>query len=179
MRVILPLVEYQVKKRSLAKRPPTLDGKVVAFTDAWAYRQADGSQVMYPLMAELKKLLEKRFKLAGTLWFVKVKPTVPLSPDVIQEIEKKADVVINGECWGGGETVTITNDAVELEKMGKPTITIAQQTMHKLVLAFCAAAGMPDLPFLVEPNPDRGNMAADAAGIAKANIEHVVSSLTA
>ena len=178
MRIMLPSVEYQVKRYSLAARPPNLDGKVVAFTDAWGYPQADGRVDMYPLMSELKKLLEESFRLSGSLWYHKINAAQPLPPEFIRDIEEKADVVINGECWGGGETVSIVEDAVELEKRGKPTITIAHKSMEKLCRAFCAAGGMPDLPFLFEPLPDERNVTTDAEQLARANVEHVISSLT-
>ncbi len=178
MRIVLPSVEYQVTRHSLAARPPSLDGKVVAFTDTWNKSKADGSVEKYPLMLELEKLLRGRFRLSGCLWFHKTDRAMPLPPQVVEDIVQKADVVIIGGCWGGGPTSAVVKDSVGLEKQGKPTITIVHKSVEKLGLASCAAEGMPDLPFLFEPIPNEGNLTTEPRQIAVANIEHVISSLT-
>lgn len=178
MRIRLPSAEYGPERRPLALRPATLDGKVVAFTDAFGCPQPDGSVRASPMMLELKRLLEIRFALAGTLWFTKNNVLDPLSPQVLQEIKEKADVVINGECWGS-ETVAGLRDAVTLEKLGKPTITLGYESLRQFFVSIAAAEGMPDLPFFGEPQPLVGNAIDDVEAAARDNIELVVSSLTA
>ncbi|MFC1933533.1 hypothetical protein ACFLWC_04455 [Chloroflexota bacterium] len=177
MRIMVPSVQYQVERHSLAPRPTTLDGKTVAFVDTAGYPQPDGSIKMYPLMSELKRLLEKRFKLAGCLWYQRTNPTHTLSEEVIRDIAEKSDVIINGECWGS-ETVNIVRDAVELEKLGKPTITLAYETIRALWVTVTTAEGMPDLPLLIEEQPAVGNISVNPEETAEANIERVLSSLT-
>lgn len=177
MRILTPSVEFASQGHVLAPRPATLNGKVVAFTDAFGSPQPDGSVKKSAMMMELKKLLEERFHLAGTLWFIKSNVLDPLLPEVLREIEAGADAVINGECWGS-ETVAGVRDAVTLEKLGKPTITLGYESVRPFFVSIATAEGMPDLPFFGERQPLVGNVPDQVEAIARAGIEHVVRSLT-
>jgi len=69
-------------------------------------------------------------------------------------------------------------DAVELERRGKPTITIAHDKFERAARAHARSLGMPDLPLLVEPAPKGGNLSSDAPQVARANLDLVIRSLT-
>ncbi len=98
MRVLLPKTQFEGRKVKPAPRPANLNGTTIGFLDGWGHRLPDGHFEMYPLMGELKKLLEQRYKLKGTLWFHKPNISKPASPEQFSTLIREADVVINGEC---------------------------------------------------------------------------------
>ncbi|MFQ5897346.1 MAG: hypothetical protein ACE5JN_03780 [Candidatus Methylomirabilia bacterium] len=97
MRIVLPHITYRSEGIRLAPRPATLAGKVIGFLDGWGRREEDGSFRMYPLMEELKELLEQRHGAAGALWLKKPSISKPAPKEQIAELVAEADVVINGE----------------------------------------------------------------------------------
>ena len=98
MRVLLPATEYRGHGMRLAPRPESLSGKLLGFLDGWGRREQGGSSAMYPLMEEVKSLLERRYALAGTLWLKKPSISKPALPEQMATLLARADVVINGEC---------------------------------------------------------------------------------
>jgi len=70
-------------------------------------------------------------------------------------------------------------DAFEFETQGKPTITVCHDTFERAARNHAAAMGLPDLPLLVEPAPQGGNLTANARAIAERNLDRVVAALTA
>ena len=71
-------------------------------------------------------------------------------------------------------------DAFDLEVQGKPTITVCHSTFERAARAHAATAGLPDLPLLIEPAPEGGNLTvADPRVLAERNLERVVAALTA
>jgi len=97
MRIVVPHTTCRTEGVRLAPRPSTLAGRVVGFLDGWGRREEDGSFRMYPLMEELKVLLEQRHRVAGTLWLKKPSISKPAPKEQIAELVARADVVINGE----------------------------------------------------------------------------------
>jgi len=97
MRIVLPYTMYRTAGLRLAPRPSTLTGKVIGFLDGWGRREEDGSFRMYPLMGELKDLLERRHQVVSALWLKKPSISKPAPKEQIAELVAKADVVINGE----------------------------------------------------------------------------------
>ncbi len=69
-------------------------------------------------------------------------------------------------------------DAIELEKRGKPTITVTHDKFERAAHAHAKSLGMPDLPLLVEPAPKGGNLTTEAPQVAQANLDLVIQSLT-
>jgi hypothetical protein len=49
-------------------------------------------------------------------------------------------------------------DAVELEKLGKPTITMGHETFAKAAHLHAEALGLADLKLIFEPPPAGGNV---------------------
>lgn len=98
MRVLLPSVEFRTEQNGLAPRPVSLNDKVVGFLDGWGCRNEDGSVGMYPLMEEIRQLLEQQFELGGHVWFHKPNISKVAPSDQMEALIAQADVVINGEC---------------------------------------------------------------------------------
>lgn len=69
-------------------------------------------------------------------------------------------------------------DAVEFERLGKPTITLAHEMFAYAARAQAKALGMPSLPILVEPAPPSGNLPHDVRAIAEEHFDEVVRALT-
>ena len=97
MRIVVPKTTYRTEGVRLAPRPSSLAGKRVGFLDGWGRRLEDGSFAMYPLMEELKRLLQERFGIGGVIWLRKPSISKPAPKEQIAELVQRADVVINGE----------------------------------------------------------------------------------
>lgn len=98
MRVLDPVAEMRQDGDRLAPRPATLDGKVVAYVDGWGHRCDDGRFEMYALMAEIKRLLEERFQVGGSVWYKKPNIAKPVPQELLARVVQEADVIVNGEC---------------------------------------------------------------------------------
>ncbi len=98
MRVLLPNTVFLNDISNMAPRPVSLNDKVIGFLDGWGCRQEDGTFGMYPLMAELKDLLEERYELGGHVWFHKPNISKVAPSEQIESLVREADVVINGQC---------------------------------------------------------------------------------
>lgn len=70
-------------------------------------------------------------------------------------------------------------DAFDFETQGKPTITICHDPFERPARNHAAAMGLPDLPLLVEPAPQGGNLTTNARDLAERNLDRVVAALTA
>ncbi|MBI4587447.1 MAG: hypothetical protein HY725_01295 [Candidatus Rokubacteria bacterium] len=70
-------------------------------------------------------------------------------------------------------------DAFDFETQGKPTITICHDTFERAARNHAAALGLPDLPLLVEPAPQGGNLTTNARELAERSLDRVVAALTA
>jgi hypothetical protein len=70
-------------------------------------------------------------------------------------------------------------DAVEMEKRNKPTITICHDKFEKAARLHARLQGMPDIPLLIEPNPEGGSLTRDAARLARQKLPDVVAALAA
>ena len=68
-------------------------------------------------------------------------------------------------------------DAIALERLGKPTVTIAHDTFETAARLHAKALGMPALPLLVEPAAVGGNLATDVADLARERLGEVAAAL--
>ncbi len=98
MRVLLPNTQFLDEPIKMAPRPASLNDKVVGFLDGWGCRREDGSFGMYPLMDEVRLLLEQRYELGGHVWFRKPNISKVAPPEQMEALIQQADVIINGEC---------------------------------------------------------------------------------
>ena len=152
MEVLLPINTHVIKSHSLALRPETLENKTIGFLDGWGFRNADGKMSMYPLMRELKNVLIKKYKNINILWVLKDNEHFPAKEDEIKKILNDDVIVIGEAIWGSCTTASV-NDAAKLEKLGRPTITIVHDSFKKSASLHAESLSLPDLPFLVEPQP--------------------------
>lgn len=97
MEIVVPSIAYMTHGSGLAARPERLSGAVVGFIDGWGIRRDDGTFGMYPLMAEFRRLLEERCGIARHVWIKKPNISEVLAHEVLEDLVKEVDVVINGE----------------------------------------------------------------------------------
>ncbi len=98
MKVLLPNTTFLNDITTMAPRPTSLNDKVVGFLDGWGCRREDGTFGMYPLMEEMRQLLEERYELGGHIWFHKPNISKVAPPEQMKALIEQADVVINGQC---------------------------------------------------------------------------------
>ena len=98
MKVLLPNTTFLNDITKMAPRPSSLNEKVVGFLDGWGCRREDGTFGMYPLMEEMRQLLEERYELGGHIWFKKPNISKVAPPEQMKALIEQADVIINGQC---------------------------------------------------------------------------------
>ena len=69
-------------------------------------------------------------------------------------------------------------DAYDLERQGRPTITICHAPFERAARNHAATLGLADLPLLVEPAPSGSNLTTDARAVAQASLDRVLAALT-
>ena len=69
-------------------------------------------------------------------------------------------------------------DAHDLEKMGRPTITICHAPFETAARKHAATLGLANLPLLIEPAPRGSNLTVNAGEIAARSFDRVVAALT-
>ena len=69
-------------------------------------------------------------------------------------------------------------DAHDLEKMGRPTITICHAPFETAARKHAATLGLANLPLLIEPAPKGSNLTVDAPEIAARSLDRVIAALT-
>lgn len=97
MDLLLPNTRFRADGKRLAPRPATLDGATIGFLDGWGFREPSGHVSMYPLMRELRTLLEQRFSIAGFLWEKKGNVAQRAPAALVRKLVEGCTVVINGE----------------------------------------------------------------------------------
>ncbi len=69
-------------------------------------------------------------------------------------------------------------DAIEMEKRGVPTVTIAHDTFLKAAHLHARVLGLEEIAIVVEPAPDSGVVGEDVGSVADATFGEVVAALT-
>lgn len=70
-------------------------------------------------------------------------------------------------------------DAVEVEKLGRPTVTIVHDAYARAAQLHADALGMPSLPLVIEPAPVRGGVSVDVRELAVAKFETLLRGVLA
>ena len=83
-----PTSKAREKKLKMAARPDNLEGKVVGFL--WNSKP-NGNL----LLLRTKDLLSQRFRLARTNWQEKPEAGIPAAADILEELTRTSDLVIN------------------------------------------------------------------------------------
>lgn len=176
MMVRIPTVKYVLRSTSYAPRPASLTGLRVGFLDGWT----DHRGGMYPRMTRIKEVLEREYDIAGTVWQPKHPSpgmSSPLPMDMMDAFAAQVDVVVNGQGLCGSCTASTINDALTLETMGKPTVTIVQTRFQGFARTMAGEGGLPDLPMLIEATPDTGNINREEGPLSAEDLTAVLAGL--
>jgi hypothetical protein len=78
---------------------------------------------------------------------------IPCAPDIMQRLIDEADVVITGAADCGSCTAYSVYDAVELERLGRPTVVVTTTKFRPIAETMAANFGLADTRLLVLPHP--------------------------
>lgn len=81
---------------------------------------------------------------------------IPLSPDIFERLRAEADVVITGAADCGSCTAYSVHDAIELEKVGLPTVVVTTTRFEPIAVTMSANLGLAEVRRLVLPHPIGG-----------------------
>lgn len=176
MKVRVPVIKRGKRAGGYAARPESLKGLRVGFLDGWG--NSEGGR-MYPTMAEIERRLLAEEGVAETVWQKKPTISMEVPADELASFADSVDVVVNGEGLCGSCTAASVLDAVQLEAMGKPTVTIIQDRFEKAARLHARNLGLPGVAMLIEPAPGEGNGQFEAAeGLVENRMDFIRDSLT-
>jgi hypothetical protein len=140
---------------ALAPAPVTLGGLRIAVLD-------NGKPNAALVMRRLAESLAKRVDATVSLVTKKgplgrsANAAIPCAPDVFDRVVREADVVITGTADCGSCTAYSVYDAIELEKVGKPSIVVTTTQFAPIAETMSEHFGLPDARRLVLPHPIGG-----------------------
>ena len=82
--------------KRLAPRLDTLEGKTVAFVDGWGRRTGEGEHE-YPLVASIRKRLQREHGIKDSLWYPKESIAKGLSSEHLADLVRRSNAVVVGE----------------------------------------------------------------------------------
>lgn len=149
-----------------ATRPASFEGLRVGFLDGWGSEDGLG---MFPAMDLIANQLQKEHGIAEVIWHKKPSISKAVPDSELEEFAAKVDVVVNGEGLCGSCTAASILDAIKLEALGKPTITIVQDRFEPSARFHAKNLGLPDLFLYVEAAPAAGSVQQYNAADMQAN----------
>jgi hypothetical protein len=158
--------------RRLAPGLSSLEGQVIGIID-------NGQSNSTTMFQELAKLLHEKFKPAEVLF--KTKPThMQGAPTpILEEFAARCDAVITGLGAWGSCTSWSVHDAIELQKRGKPTVTLCQSIFMELARTEAKFFGMTNLPLIEIPHhPSGGARAGEHRADAEGAVDQLRQRLT-
>lgn len=69
-------------------------------------------------------------------------------------------------------------DAAELESRGRPTLTLVEERFRVAAGFHAELVGLPDIPLLVEPEPESGTLQHNPEGVVEAGLEAIQRAFT-
>ena len=178
MKIYVPAVRFPAPKRTLARRLDSLRGARIALVDGWGTQLDDGGIGIYPTMEVLADLLQTRLGIESATWQHKESMSRPESEESIARLATEVVAVINGEGLCGSCTRAAVLDGIAMEAAGLPSITIIGDRFEAAARLHAEAAGLPELPMLIEPSGGSVSIELDGKQVAEANFSLVVEALT-
>jgi hypothetical protein len=178
VRLRVPNPTFEPPSGGYAARPQDLQGLRVGFLDGWGERVGDAMD-MYPTMRSIRRLLEERYGVRSS-WRMKANISQAVTADELAEVVREVDVVVNGEGLCGSCTAASILDAIHLEALGVPTVTIVQDRFEPAAKIHARIGGLPDLPLFVEPALlDNANVGRGLEGWVDEHLGGLIAALTA
>lgn len=103
---------------------------------------------------------------------------IPCAADIMDRLVDEADLVITGAADCGSCTAYSVYDAIELERLGRPTAIVTTTKFRPVAETMSANFGLPDARLLVLPHPLGGTDAATLHSWADAAVDALTSLYT-
>ncbi|MYW96152.1 hypothetical protein G3I59_37495 [Amycolatopsis rubida] len=175
MKIRTPNVVKQGLGSGYALRPASLSGLRVGFLDGWG--SADGT-AMFPAMSLIAERLRNEFGVTEVVWQKKPSISKAVPDALLRSFADQVDVVVNGEGLCGSCTAASMLDAINLEALGKPTVTIVGDRFESSARFHAKNLGMPDLYLYIESAPAEGSVQQYSTSDVDKNWELVETALT-
>lgn len=122
--------------------------------------------------------LREHLELKGSFSHHKSSAALPLETEEAQGVARRASVAILGVGDCGACTACTVNDAVQLERLGIPTLTVITEPFQGLATEFALRLGMPAIPIATLPHPVASRTSADLQTLASRVAPVVLQALT-
>jgi hypothetical protein len=104
---------------------------------------------------------------------------IPVAEDIFELVVRDADVVLTGLADCGSCTAYSVHDAIELEKVGRPTVVVTTTRFEPVATTMSRSFGLADTRRLVLPHPLGGTDEATLRTWTDAASDELVALLTA
>jgi hypothetical protein len=102
----------------------------------------------------------------------------PMAPDIFDLILAESDVVITGAADCGSCTAYSVQDAIELEKAGRPAVVVTTTRFEQVAATLSASFGLAEVRRLVLPHPIGGTGGRTLEEWADAAVDRLISLFT-
>jgi hypothetical protein len=103
---------------------------------------------------------------------------IPCAADVFARVVEEADLVVTGAADCGSCTAYSVQDAIELERAGRPAVVVTTTRFQPIAETLCANFGLPALRLLVLPHPFGGTPAPTLHAWADAATDRLIALFT-
>jgi hypothetical protein len=150
----------------------SLEGKVIGIID-------NGQSNSTSMFQELAKLMQEKYQTAEVLFKTKPSHMQGAPKPIMEEFVNRCDAVITGLGAWGSCTSWSVHDAIELQKKGKPTVTLCQSIFMELAKTEAKFFGLVTLPLVEIPHhPSGGARAGEHRADAEGAVDLVSQRLT-
>ena len=144
--VLLPIDEEPKERFATAPRLDTFDGKVVGFLN-------NTKDNVEELFSDIQALLAAAYNPKGVARRAKPHFAHPAPPVLLDALHRECDAVIVAAGTCGSCTACSVQDAISIEKLGTPAVTICTEGFQVAGEAQARALGMPDHCIVVIAHP--------------------------
>jgi hypothetical protein len=131
------------------------------------------------LLGTIAGQLVERFGLASYEVFAKPSASKVITDDQVAAIAAASDVVLTGLGDCAGCSACSLQDALLMERAGRPATVIISEPFTGLIASFSAKLGAPGYPVTVVPHPVSSRSAEDLRALAGRIAERVAGQLSA
>jgi hypothetical protein len=129
---------------SLPPRPGSLSGQVLGVV-------INGKEYSDVILRRIVQRLQDKYEFKDVVWWDKKFPTK--AAPFLEEVAAKSTIVLNGVGHCGSSTSWSVHDTVELERRGRPTVTVLSQEFADTGHEIAARQGLRNLAVAVLPHP--------------------------
>lgn len=129
-----------------AARVPDLRGKTVGLLD-------NGKTNADKFLRMVAKILSDEFEVGEVKMYHKATLSKPAPLEVIEQMSKEVEVAVTGIGDCGSCSTNSVHDAIELEKLGVPTVAVCTEAFRPGLQTLTKMRGMPKYRFAIVPHP--------------------------